>query len=358
MSLRRWMTTAILGTAALGSFVACSLVQSLDYLQADLDREGGAVEEAGSADGGSDGEAGATSVVVAANQAAPDYLVQDATNLYWLAGIDLVTIAKSGGEPKKLASIPDATFLVADPGTGGNLYLAVKRDVMSVPKTGGAPVKIFTGTAPGLVNDTVAVDDSSLFLFEYDEVDVGGFVYRMQKDGGAREVLSADGGTPLALVADNKSALWYDDVAVSLFELPRGAPAAAATKLGLGPGITTIGPTGSQLALDNDTLYFVDSDDDANTLLRSRKREPAGAAVTIFRGTDEDFAQIALAGPFIYAVETQTGQIVRIPKSGGKPESVIGGLQKPTSLVIDDAFIYFSEAPIGAGSIKKIPLPK
>lgn len=359
MTARRWIATTLLGAATVSAFVACSLVQSLDYLQADLDKDAGGVTEAGGNDGGVDAEAGNASVVVAANQSAPDYLAQDATSLYWLAGIDLVTVPKTGGEVRKIATVPDASFVVVDPGTSGNVYLAVKRDVLSVPKSGGTPVSIFKGTAPDLTNDALAVDDNSLFLFEYDEVDVGGFVYRMQKDGGSREVLSADGGNPLALVADNKSVLWYDDVPSSFFDLPRGAAAGTATALPLGGGIDTIAVTGHQLALDNDTLFFVDSDDNANTLMRSRPRAAAGSLSTIFRGTDEEFGQIALAGSFVYAVEGRTGVLVRIPKTGGNPEILVKGIQKPTSLVIDDAFIYFAESAIGAtGSIRKVPLPK
>lgn len=357
MTLRRFATAGAIAAFACLSIGACSLVQSLDYLQADL---GKGPEEGGTGEAG--GEGGVSpGAPIASNQSAPDYLAQDATALYWLAGIDLMTVAKGGGEVRKIASVPDASYLAVDPGAAGNVYLAVKKTVMSVPKSGGSPVPVFTGAgAPSLLADTVHVDDESLFVLEVDTDEVAGFLRRMQKDGGAPELLSAaDGGAPAALVVDSKAAVWYDDTPVAFFSLaPRGA-AGAAVSFPLGGGITSIAPTNQQIAMDADTIFFVDSDDEANTLVRARKREAPGSATTIFRGTDEEFVSIALSGTWIYAVEQVSGLVVRIPKAGGSPEVVVKDIKKPTSLVVDDAFIYFAEAAVASqGSIRKVPLPK
>lgn len=358
MTLRRsFLAGAIAGMASL-AIGACSLVQSLDYLQADVGKDPSG--EGGTGEGGGEGGT-APGTPLASNQAAPDFLVQDATTLYWLAGIDLMSVAKAGGEVRKIASVPDATYLAVDPGTGGNVYLAVKKTVMSVPKTGGSPVPVFTGTgAASMLADTVHVDDESLFVLEVDSNEVAGSVRRMQKDGGAPELVSsADGGAPAALVVDPKAAVWYDDTPVAFFALaPRAAPSTAVS-YPLGGGITSIAPTNQQIVMDGDTLYFVDSDDEANTLVRARKREAPGSATTIFRGTDEEFVSIGLSGTWIYAAEQVSGLVVRIPKAGGNPEVIVKDIKKPTSLVVDDAFIYYAEAAVAAqGSIRKVPLPK
>jgi len=356
--LRRFAIGGALAVIASLSIGACSLVQSLDYLQADLGKDPG---EGGIAEGGG-GEGGTSSgTPVATNQSAPDYLVQDATSLYWLAGIDLMSVAKAGGEVRKIASVPDASYLAVDPGTAGNVYLAVKKNVMSVPKSGGTPASVFTGTgAPSLLADTVHVDDESLFVLEVDSDDVAGFLRRMQKDGGGPELLSAaDGGAPAALAVDSKAAVWYDDTPVAFFSLAPRAAAATAATFSLGGGITSIAPTNKQIVMDIDTIFFVDSDDNANALVRSRKREAAGTATTIFRGTDEDLVSIALSGTWIYAAEKVSGLVVRIPKAGGNPEVVVKDIKTPTSIVVDDAFIYYAEAAVAAqGSIRKVPLPK
>lgn len=354
MSARRIVATLGVAVSALVAFGACSLVQSLDYLQSDLGKDAGNVDDAGDA-----GVDAATGIVVAGDQTSPDQLVQDATSLYWLAGIDLVTVPKAGGAPRKLATVQDAVALAADPGTTGNLYLAVKQSVVSVPKAGGAPVPVFNVQGPAtLLAETVATDDDSLFVHELDENDAVGFVRRMQKDGGAPQLVSADGGAPFSLVADSKAAVWYDDTAASFFSLARGA-APPAIGISLGAGVPVINTTSRQIAMDADTIYFVDIDDLSKTLIRSRKREPAGSAVTIFRGTDEDIPSIAVGGSFVYAVETVGNAVVRLPKAGGNLEVVVKGLDKPTSLVVDDAFIYFAESAIAnKGSIRKIPLPK
>lgn len=358
MMLRRFAISGAIAAVASLSVGACSLVQSLDYLQADLGKD--PTGEGGVGEGGGEGGV-APGTPLATNQAAPDYLVQDGTALYWLAGIDLMTVAKAGGDVRKIASVPDASYLAVDPGTAGNVYLAVKKDVFSVPKAGGTPVSIFKGTgAASMLADTVHVDDESLFLLEVDSNETAGFVRRMQKDGGAAELLSAaDGGAPAALVVDPKAAVWYDDTPVAFFALaPRAAPATAVS-YPLGAGITSIVPTNQQITMDGDTIYFVDSDDEANTLVRARKREAPGSATTIFRGTDEELVSIGLSGTWIYAAEQVSGLVVRIPKAGGNPEVIVKDIKKPTSLVVDDAFVYYAEAAVAAqGSIRKVPLPK
>lgn len=354
VSTRRVVGTLGLAVIALGVFGACSLVQSLDYLQADLGKDAGSLDDAGDA-----GVDAATGIVVAGDQTSPDQLVQDATSLYWLAGIDLVTVPKAGGAPRKLATVQDAVALAADPGTTGNLYLAVKQSVVSVPKAGGAPLPVFNVQGPTtLLTSTVATDDDSIFVLEVDDNDAVGSVRRMQKDGGAAQVVSADGGAPYSLVADSRAAVWYDDTAASFFSLARGA-APPATGISLGAGVPVINTTSRQIAMDTDTIYFVDVDDLDKTVIRSRKRDPSGSAVTIFRGTTEDLPSIAVAGSFVYAVETVANAVVRVPKAGGSLEVVVSGLDKPTSVVADDAFIYFAESAIAnKGSIRKLPLPK
>ncbi len=362
MSAARALRATFVVLAIAAPLVACTLVQSLDYLQADLGKDADLPDtsiapDTGGGDTGTDGGA----LVVAADQTAPDLLAQDATTLYWISGIDLMSVAKTGGVPKKLASIPDTTFLAVDPNPDGNVYAAKKRDVIAVPKAGGAPVTVFkgSGATPDLVADTVAVDDTSLFVLEVDTTQSTGTVRRMAKDGGAAEVLLGD-ASPSALVVDPKAAVWFEDTAVSFYELAKGGAPPTAVAYPLGAGNTAIAVTGQTIALDGDTIYFVDSDNDGNPLLRTRKRAAAGTAVTIYRGGANDgFVAIAVGGTHLYAIDDTAGEILRIPKAGGPRERVVSGIDKPTSLVLDDAFVYFTESGVGSkGTVRKAALPK
>jgi hypothetical protein len=365
----RGLIVAILcGAATAGVLFACTLTQSLDYLQKG---DGGAVVAPGieggppAGDGGPDGGGQAAPVWEVTGLTKPGFLVLDPTSAYWITDGKVVSVPKAaGGTPKVLGTVPPNTSaLAADSDPAGFVFAAVGSDVLRMPKDGSGAagnVVVFAPGAGATPVDTIGADSTSLFVLQYSVTGAGADarILRMANDGGGPADISGDGGAQ-TMTLDPASVVWLGaDPGKSQFvQHAKGAPADVNTAIfSLGPddGLPTLS---SDIAVDDAFLYWITSDATAVTrLIVSRKRNPSASVVTIYLGrADDALAHLAVDDKYAYAIETHTSSLLRVPKTGGDPVVLLSGLKQPTALAVDATGIYVAEAVVGmTGRVFKI----
>lgn len=322
---------------------ACTITQSLDYLQ-----EGGE-------DGGPGGEAGALPVLVAA-QTKPELLAQDTASLYWTSAGSLLSVAKSGGEPRQLGTLPGlARYLAVDPDLGGAVFVAVGKSILRFPKDGSDAGVIFTGGNAAPATSVVAVDEAALFVLQYADTAEDSFILRMAKDGGAGVGLTDAGPTFMTL--SPSTVVWFDLIGENgaLRELPKtAAPGTASKAFPLGPNDDAPAAS-SHLAADDSSFYWSTEGIVSLPSVVSQSRG-GGPVVTLHRGTENDvFGNVAVDATHVFALENKSGVLYRIAKAGGAAERFAERLSAPTSFVVDATNVYVAVEGVGpkGGAILK-----
>lgn len=359
---------AILGAAGTaGVLLACTLTQSLDYLQKGDGGAGVPVVEGGppTGDGGPDGGGQPAPVWEVTGLTKPGFLVLDATNVYWVTDGKVVSVPKAtGGTPKVLGTVPPNTSaLAADSDPAGFVFAAVGTDVLRLPKDGSgaaANVVVFAPGSGATTVDMIGADDTSLFVLQYSANGVGvdARILRMANDGGAPADISGDGGAT-TMTLDPTSVIWLSAAPdkSELVQHAKGAPAdmnSAVFSLGPDDGVPTLS---SEIAVDDAFLYWITTDATATSpLIVSRKREPNASVVTIYLGKPDDaLARLAVDDKYAYALETHSSTLLRVPKTGGDPVVLLSGLKQPSALAVDATGIYVAEAVVGrTGRVFKI----
>jgi hypothetical protein len=358
-------TIGVAGVA--GVLVACSLTQSLDYLQKG---DGGSVVpvidgDAPTGDGGAEGGSNPMPLWVVPGLTKPGFVVLDALNVYWVADGKVLSVPKAtGGTAKLLGTVPPNTSaLAADTDPNGFVFAAVGTDVLRLPKDGSgasANVVVFAPGASATAAGAIGADDTSLFVLQYSETGTGtdARILRMAKDGGAQADISGDGGAT-TMTLDPTSVIWLsaNPDTTQFVQHAKAAPADTDT------GIFTLGPDdgvptlSTEIAVDDTFLYWITTDPTATReIIVSRKRQPAASVVTIYLGTPDDtLAQLAVDDTNVYAFETHASTLLRVPKIGGDPVTLLSGLVQPSGLAVDATGIYVSVYNVGNnGQVYKI----
>ena len=277
------------GTAAAAVLFACTLTQSLDYLQKG---DGGTVVGDGGIDPNVDGggEAGGrVPLWQVTSQTKPGFLALDAQNVYWIADGKILTVPKAtGGMPKLLGTVPpNASGLAVDGDPAGFAFVAVGTNVLRVAKDGSnatASVTVFNPGAGATIADTIGADQSSLFVLQYDQNGAGvdTRILRMAKDGGVPTDISGDGGAT-TMTLDPTDLFWLsaDPDKSAFIEHAKTAPAGtdvAVLALGTDDDLPTFS---SEIAVDATNLYWLTTNAaSTNAVIVSRKRQPSASAVT------------------------------------------------------------------------------
>jgi hypothetical protein len=347
-SARRAALAAMLGTATTAAVLfACTFTQSLEYLQ----KGGGA--DVVSDDPNDVGDGGVrTPTVLVANQTKPGFLAQDATALYWLGGGTVFSVPKAGGMPKKLGSVAGPiTSLVADPNPDGAVFVAIGKDVARFPKDGSDGGVVFAGAAADPLADTVAANETSLYVLQYDQNgEETHRILRMTKDGAGQVDIAPDSG-PATLTLDSTSVFWLT-IGIdnpSFVEQPKAAAPGAGTTVYKLAADDDLPLSSSQVAVDQGAIYWIAEDFvSGGVTIFSRKRAPSAPTVALFRGTADDaFTNIAVDDAYAYVLDTKKSTLLRVPKTGGPAETVVAGLNAPSGLVIDATAIYITVEAIG-----------
>ncbi len=349
MRHRHWLG---LGALAAGMLMACSFVQSLDYLQ------DGAPTGAESGADGSSGGAGVVPITVADKQTAPRLLAQDQGALYWLSDGVVMTIAKSGGAARALGTVVGALSLAVEPDPNGGVYLTVGTDVVRVPKDGSDGGTVFRAAGGAPLADTVVADESGLFVLQYDENADESRILRMDRDGAAPTALVPDSGSlPATLNADETTLVWVDTNLTNSSFVEHDKTANGPPTRTIDLGATDDAPESSiNVAFDGTTIFWATDGLSGSPGILSRKRDTAGTVLKLFIGTDETFGAVAIDAKNVYAIETNAGAVLRVSKQGGDGKRIVTGLVVPSGLVVDDTNIYFTVEGdgVGRGAVLKI----
>lgn len=344
----RWLRGLLGASGVAVALVACTVTQSLDYLQTGVGEPGG--PETGG-EGGGDAKPPRNPVVLVPDQTSPGLLAQDSGALYWIASGQVLSVAKAGGAPRKLGNVAasDAHDLAVDNDPNGFVFVAVGADVMRFPKDGTDGGVVFKGLVPELQVDTLTADDTSVFVLQKNADDESR-LFRMAKDGGAVSDL-ADSGLGV-MTTSATSVFWLDeDVNLDPSFLEQAKTALPGPPIARYPfGKSTATPEASRgVATDEQSLFWSSVD-----TIVSRKRDPAAAVVALYRAAENDvFGDVALDGAFVYFIMTDTmaatkGRVARVAKTGGQPEILAINLQQPSSLVVDATSVYVSVENTGA----------
>ncbi|MBX3186265.1 MAG: hypothetical protein KF819_04585 [Labilithrix sp.] len=323
--------------AAASASVACSFVQSLDYLQNGPPLDDGG--DVATPDGGADGSLVPTEIAVG-QQRFPDLLAQDDANLYWVnrGSAEIMSAPKPGGDARTVAGNigTSVTILVADPGAGGSLFWVADGVVRKVAKAAGPDVTTIVSVDGGAVN-SIAVDRDSLFAATSTVSGVPpGTVTRMTKDGTSPQILDQQ-DEPVAIAVDDLGVVWVES----------GGATRSTSKTG--GAVTTFGKPDEDLLapdppsaflLDDTTVYSGEGFD-----IWSMPRRPGGTAASLFAppGDNPKVRGIALDGATMWYVDAASGTVGRFPKNGlGAGEIVAIQQRGASSVVVDGTYVYFT----------------
>lgn len=350
MKARRLLAAGLGCTATTAVLLACTLTQSLDYLQsgsvpADV------VSEMPTAEGGAEGGRPQPTVLVP-NQLKPRFLAQDDATLYWIAGGNVMSVPKSGGAPKSLGGVPlTASSLVAELDPAGAVFVTVGTNVLRLPKDGTDGGVVFAPDAAEPPADTIAASASALYVLQYDQTFAidGSRILRMAKDGGGATDIAPDSG-PVTLNLDSRSVFWLRPAPPEISEqVENAAPGTTTASYSL--NVDDDEPnTSAELAIDDASFYWLTTDSVSNTAkVVSRKRDTTASVVALYRGgVDDIFSFVRIDATHVYFIETRTGSLLRVPKGSGDVERLVVGLKAPTGLVVDSNAIYVTVEATGS----------
>lgn len=370
--MRRTFRNALvfLAVAIVGALGCTSAYGTEEQPDASYDASGDAsAVDVTAADAGATGDAAdggpESAALLAENQNGVRALVQDATNLYWAAGGDIMTVSKAGAvAPRKVGSLAGASVLAVEPGVGANVYVGAGTLVNAFPKAGGALGTLVMMLVTGRAAVAIGVDGTDVFVLDYDENADNSVVRRAPKDGGTAVVVSGASANVMLLGVDPLSAVWINEVDQNnraVFEMPSGG---APTSHGTAPGYAVL-PDIRKLTLNPTKLYWLDSTVTGSSL-RSHQRGSAASTPTelaTFSSVEEPI-EVAVSGdlPFVLVVRSlgassTEGEVFAI--KGGARSSVVQKLENPSGIVADQQYLYVAEdKPFSKGTIRKFPLPK
>jgi hypothetical protein len=366
MTRQRFAVMLLGAMATTGVLVACTLTQSLDYLQSGGEGDGGGAdvvsENTTPIDGGGEGGPAKPAEVLVPNQTKPDLLAQDATSLYWVAaGTSVMSVPKAGGTPKNHGTVAGAVYLAVDPDPQGAIFVAAGTDVWSIPKAGGDAGVVYKAAAGQPLIGTVKADETSLFVLQTDPNAEFSEIRRMAKDGTARVDIDdgGSGGAATIMTIDSQTLFWLDSsqTPTTIYELAKNAP--AGTKPNDFPFLVdeNFPAETKEFAVDSTDTYWVTTDVDTSApLVISQKRQKGAPKVNVYKGgvTEFRYGAIALDDTNVFVIELKTGVVLRIPKVGGASTVVVDGLDTPSSIVVDATHVYVTAEGTGSmGAVLK-----
>ncbi len=295
--------------------------------------------------------AGGAPVALADLAATPQKLVADDANLYWIDGTTVSTLPVSGGSLVTLASTVNTPLdLLARANdviwseTTGSAH-GETGAVRSVPKTGG-PVSVITqgGDAPR----ELGADASWVYWTEGGPIGLTegfGRIARVPAGGGAALTFVSGVTSDAAPIAVSDAQVFIaDGFRVKRVPVSGGKVETVAVAY---DGVTS-------LATDGAFVYWVEG-----PLSNVRKAPAAGGAVTNLASVSGSGVSPGPGGP----IHLQTGTvywmtnfdaILAVPAAGGAVRVVASGLPFLSAFVVDGSSVYFSEQD--SGDIERMPL--
>ncbi len=216
--------------------------------------------------------------------------------------------------------------------------------VGSVPAAGGASTLV----ANSLDGPWALALTSTDVVFTTSPASGTGGVYSVPQGGGAVAALETNLLLAVGVVVDSTNAYWVDQnggLVVERATLDGGTP----QEIGNYGGV--VDPAG--LALSGLDLYFSGSGPNGGAFHVVATGD-GGVADVLDAPQSLPFAGVAVDTTKVYvaiADDTPAGQILAYPRGGGVPVVLATGLDRPTSLALDGANLYFTSPRAGTVSV-------
>jgi hypothetical protein len=353
----RWLAIASGGFALVGCGIILGLPDDspLDSSALDGGDEGSADAGAVVVEAASDAPIDAPPVVIARDQAGPSWMQLDDNAVYWhnagnaldgggAGNGEIVTYARAlDAGPRVIASglfnsrdltLDDTTVYWVD--TNGPTGF-VAASVSHIGKTGAGLGQFSAGSYSARA---VAVDATQYFF-----LDAYGGVWHGSKSSGA-------GGQ---LVGNDTSTVWILAAGASLYIIHPGVISILAKDGTGGPMVFAPNQTDPiAMAADATNLYWIT--DPGGTVMALSLTTP-GMTPTVLAKGQQGPTGIALSTSYVYWTSAGDDTVKRVPKGGGKVETLLSGLHDPNAIAVDtaDRAIYFTQAIDGTVLAKPLP---
>lgn len=274
--------------------------------------------------------------LLGSGQNSPRLLQVEGDTLFWMneggravGAPGLFKVPKAGGPTVALMQEPDLMAMAAD---ASAVYWLAPRvgKVGKVPRGGGAPEVLAETT--GIVRG-MAIDDTDVFWAENEAI------YRVSKAGGkVATVVTA--AVPDFLNVDGTHVYYYSTITGVILRAPKKGGAAVKVH-----------------SDDQHTFhtFFIDGPDLFVSFGAEKKMEiqrlpkTGGKPVTVVDGQDPA-SDFAIDGANIYWITED--DIFKVPRNGGASTKVAQKLEHGRDLAVDDRFLYLSDR---SGRVEKLP---
>lgn len=257
-------------------------------------------------------------------------LVADRSTVYWIEGGKRV-MAHKGGKIRLLADGQRAARSLALDSL--NLYWTTADGISHISRSGTSPARI----VPTLLRPTcLAVDPSGLYWGNK-----RGFIYRSRLPGGAKELLVGDTGSPVAAIALDQRAVYWQTTS-ALMSVPKAGGARPVTLHSVSPDSALV----LGLAVDEHHLYWINATGHWQTPSGELRRMPkTGGQQTVLTAAVSWGILTMRANPLavdatrIYWANPD-GSLLSMPKQGGgSPTQMVQGIGAALLLAQDQTSI-------------------
>jgi len=275
-------------------------------------------------------------------------IATEGTNVYYQgSGADLYSVPVTGGSGTLLSAEADACGLRDMAVEGGYTYYVDSCDGTTTAKkilsSGGTATQLAT-QAVGSGRHVALCGDGNMYI-AYENT--GNRVQFVPKAGGSFTLFYSLGGgdrDASAITCDSTQTYFGWSFSGELGNKTIGAPS------GVSP--TIFGPVGfiSEIAVDNNYVYWADFVDQADGKGSVKKVPKGGGTITIISTGGSPWG-LAIDGNAIYWSEETNNVIKRMAIAGGPIATLAENLSIPTGIAIDSTYVYWIET--GSHTIKR-----
>lgn len=249
-----------------------------------------------------------------------------------VAGGTVETLVQGGDAPRRLAVSGNQLYW----SEGGPIgQIEGFNRIARIPLGGGSPVTVLLSVGSG----PLAVDDSNLYIGN------GFRIYKVPLGGGPAETLVRGADTIHSLTSDGSFVYWLEGPLASVRRVPVGG--GEATTLFSSTVSPLSGPAGP-IRVSGGYVYWM-----SHYTAISRIPAGGGPQQTIISNDLTFLSDFVTDGVNVYYSEQDSGDIKRVPVSGGSSITLANGLRGSyNSLALDSRYLYW----IDQVHLGKVPL--
>jgi membrane-bound inhibitor of C-type lysozyme len=198
--------------------------------------------------------------------------------------------------------------------------------------------------APGHITLSMVTDGSYVYWFNRNQISSNGGVYRVAVAGGATTMVAADPGAGII----GRQDIAVDETYVYWTVQPPLAVKRALKQGGVAETFaSSISGQVIGMAADRGTVYW---QVDSGSIMQA---SASGGETSVLVAANA-FSGLFVDGDYVYWSSASDGEIMRVRRSGGIPETIVTAQNRPFSIVADAAYVYW--ASLADGSVVKAPV--